>query len=68
MTDQEAFEKAARHLLTQKKVAIEGGKSLYRTSDGRRCAIGALIPDDEYSRDFEGETVASIRDKRRRVF
>lgn len=33
---------------------------MYRTSDGNRCAIGALIPDDDYSPLFENKSVGSI--------
>jgi hypothetical protein len=28
-------------------------KCVYLTNDGRKCAVGALIPDDKYSLDFD---------------
>lgn len=51
--DQEAFDLATRHLLTQKQRSATprpGSKDrcLYRAPDGCKCAVGALIPDDIY--------------------
>lgn len=33
---------------------------LYRREDGLKCAIGALIPDEEYRSSFEGNAVRMI--------
>ena len=54
-TRQEIFDIVARHLLTQgeRSTAPKLGCA-YRDGSGRKCAIGALIPDDLYSRDLEG--------------
>lgn len=43
MKRQEAFDVAARHLLTQNKRATNGTYCLYLTADGDKCAIGALM-------------------------
>lgn len=53
MTKQEAYEKVVAHLLKQKSRALvlksypDGNQTecKYSTSDGKRCAIGCLIPD-----------------------
>ncbi len=62
ISHQEAFDKVARHL------AAQGGPSrglnpsrnlmcLYRGHDGRKCAFGIFIPDDEYTPEMEGFTI-----------
>lgn len=52
-TKQEIFDRVAAHLRKQGSCSMcdadgyRGNKlCLYRTEDGRKCAIGALIPDD----------------------
>lgn len=61
---QDAFNKVYIHLVKQGKPAIDDkGKLRYRvkTDDGVcRCAIGALIPDEDYSLDFEGLSVTTL--------
>lgn len=56
MTDQEVFDIVAEHLLRQGEVALdsETGSCAYRGSDGRKCAIGVLIPDGSYKQELEG--------------
>lgn len=65
MTNQEAFDKVVRHLFTQKARSLEKYEGrmrcLYRSSDGKKCAIGALIPDEEYKTSFETRRVFSIQ-------
>lgn len=56
LTDQEVFDKVARHLLTQGCRSISGGCA-YRGEGGRKCAIGCLIEDNLYDPDFEGVAV-----------
>jgi hypothetical protein len=58
---QKLFNKAAIHLLQQnarsRHLASSNGYSYvcaYRGADGAQCAIGALIPDSEYSAAMEG--------------
>lgn len=53
MTNSEAFVKMANHLLTQNRKSIGDLYCCYRGPDGLKCAVGALIPDEEYSLDFE---------------
>lgn len=49
MTRQEAFNIAKKHLLCQKVRATgDFGVCAFRTPEGLKCAIGALIPDDKY--------------------
>jgi hypothetical protein len=53
MTSQEAFDTALAHLREQGAICRGDDGCLYRGPDGRKCAIGALIPDDmvEFDRD-----------------
>jgi hypothetical protein len=60
MTQQEIFDIVARHLLTQNAKAHRGDKCVYRAEDGKKCAIGCLIPDDVYSPDMEGQSILSL--------
>lgn len=62
-SNQEVFDLAARHLLTQKaKARIQRDESsnqrcLYRAPDGCKCAVGALIPDEIYQPEMDqGDT------------
>lgn len=50
MTEQTAFNIVKNHLLTQMTKSIEGEQCLYRGPNGTKCAIGALITDEEYKR------------------
>ncbi|HKR40089.1 MAG TPA: hypothetical protein VJU59_10515 [Paraburkholderia sp.] len=58
---QDVFDIAAWHLLRQHSQAIAPGtsKCMYRAPDGKRCAVGWLMPDDVYSRSLE---FFSVRD------
>ena len=63
MTNQEAFDAVAKHLLTQMKPSVAENDSqscLYRGPDGLKCAIGALIPDDQYRKEFEYQGIDEI--------
>lgn len=53
-TNQEIFNKVAFHLLSQNKKSRTKIECLYRGPDGLKCAIGCLIPDEDYSSKFEG--------------
>lgn len=49
------FDAALNTIRAQEGPAVdEGGRCRYLTEDGRRCAIGALIPFEEYRESFEG--------------
>ena len=61
MTRQEIFDKVVAHFAVQREAAAEYGMCMYRTPDGRKCAIGALIPDEVYSRRrCEGKSVGGL--------
>ena len=63
MTEQEIFDRVARHLLTQGREAQDHNKingayvCRYKTADGLMCAIGCLIPPENYSEAMEGKRV-----------
>lgn len=44
MEAQEVFDKVATHLLTQNAKAKNGGSCRYLADDGKRCAVGCLLP------------------------
>jgi hypothetical protein len=56
--NQRIFDIVARHLLTQKKPAVVQGlygpACAYRGANGTKCAIGALIDDQHYTKSLEG--------------
>jgi hypothetical protein len=66
VSDQEAFDRVARHLLTQGRRAQYGGATAYsdacryRAPDGAMCAIGCLIPDEEYDPHIEGKGAGDL--------
>lgn len=65
MTDQEAYDTALAHLREQGARCYSdtrGGGCLYRGPDGRKCAIGALIPDGmvEFDRETRHGTANSL--------
>lgn len=57
METQEIFDRVKAHLLAQGERSVTVRKSVsicaYRGADGRKCAIGVLIPDDRYSAAIE---------------
>jgi hypothetical protein len=62
MTLQEIYSTVRTHLLTQNDKALGPlGACVYRTADGRRCAVGCLIPDDIYEPELEGNAYFSGR-------
>lgn len=62
MTQQELFDRVATHLLTQKAKAIGAdGRCRYRAPNGLTCAIGCLIPEEQYDPELEGCTVFNTR-------
>jgi hypothetical protein len=49
ITAQEILDTVVKHMMTQRRQATrEGGACVYRTAQGLKCNVGALIPDDEY--------------------
>lgn len=57
---QEAFSRMVTHLRAQgeKSATFEG--CLYRGPNGTMCAVGCLIPDDEYDPTMENKCVNNI--------
>lgn len=55
-TEKEVFDQVSDHLLSQKIRSMKDGVCLYRMSDGRKCAAGCLISDDEYNEEIEGKS------------
>jgi hypothetical protein len=70
-TAQEVFEFVAQHLLNQNQRCMNNGKCAYRGEDGLKCAVGAIIADDEYDPVFDMVSDSGIqclvRDKRIKV-
>jgi hypothetical protein len=56
-TLQDIFDQAVDHLRTQNSIAMEGDMCMYRTPDGKKCAAGAFISDEEYERSMEGKQI-----------
>ena len=59
--NQAAFEKVVRHLLRQGKRSSSDGWCQYRGPLGLKCAIGVLIPDEEYVPAMDGLTASALR-------
>lgn len=60
MTRQEIYDRVKQHLLCQGKRSMRDEEMCaYRGIGGLKCAIGILIPDNEYKPEFD-YTVASI--------
>ncbi len=67
MNKQELFDTVCRHLMKQRARSVSKEKifdtrfgcktnrCLYRSPDGKKCAIGCLIPDEKYNPDFENK-------------
>lgn len=55
LTNKEAFAIVKKHLLCQAKKSYnhDGTDCTYRSAEGLKCAVGVLIPDDEYDPKFE---------------
>lgn len=56
MTKQEYLAELIARVEDGRFPAVENDRCSYRTADGRACAAGVLIPDDEYTPDFEDIT------------
>ena len=61
LTKQKIFNKVTNHLLTQKRQCKKNGECQYRGKDGLACAIGCLIPNKYYQREWD-EYATSIHD------
>lgn len=64
---QDIYDFVANHLLTQGSPALDkNGDCVYRTQDGRSCAVGCLIPDANYHDDMEFRGVAVLAEQFRK--
>lgn len=67
MTAQEVFDTVALHLLTQNAKSMlppdeDFETCAYRSPDGRKCAVGCLIPDDKYDDRVERLNIEEVAD------
>jgi len=63
MNSQEVFDFVVNHLRLQNAKSVEDveeGRCLYRGPEGRKCAVGCLIPDKNYSPYMEGRNIIAI--------
>ena len=69
VTNEQAFKTMARHMLAQGKrsvavardsFGVEHESCRYRGPDGLKCAVGVLIPDEEYRESLEGLSAENI--------
>lgn len=62
MTDQEIYDRIVTHLRKQwaRSATPDGLQCLYRSTDGKMCAVGCLIPDDVYSPQMERWSVTRL--------
>jgi len=61
MTLQEIFDKVVQHARTQgRKSLTADGECVYRSPDGYKCFIGALIPDAVYVPKMEGIAAGAL--------
>lgn len=62
MKRQEIFETVAKHLFNQGEQALSPGSGYcrYKTPDGLKCAVGILIPDEQYDEVLEEKDVSHL--------
>jgi hypothetical protein len=60
LTYQQIFNRVWRHIIKQGGPAMDGNTCAYRAKNGRKCGIGALIPDDVYEKRIEGMGVNDL--------
>lgn len=53
-TAQEVFDQVAKHMLKQQSQSMRNSSCAYRGNDGKMCAAGCLIADDEYNIGMDG--------------
>lgn len=67
ITKQKTYNAVAKHLFTQGEPAMGSVDDhpkaicMYRAEDGKRCAVGCLIPNDEYKEEFENKCAHTVR-------
>ena len=60
MTAQEVFDKIVAHLRAQAAKSVQGFSCKYRGPNGTKCAVGCLIPDEQYRPEMEGIMVDDL--------
>ncbi len=72
MTSQEIFDTVAAHLLKQGKRALRSGLAgascVYRATDGCKCAVGCVIPDEFYEGRFEHHGVRFVLEESQELY
>lgn len=53
LTKAEAKARIIAHFTKDPRFGVEDGDCLYRASEGRKCAVGCLIPDELYNPAWE---------------
>lgn len=63
MTNQEAFDTMVRHLRKQGRKSQDDERQtcLYRGPNGLKCAVGALIPDEEYRPEWDEKGMSASK-------
>lgn len=64
MNAQEIFDTVVRHLGKQRAKALKEGSNhicMYRAFDGKKCALGILIQDNEYTPKMENRTAWGLK-------
>lgn len=62
LNNREAFDTVKGHLLTQMARSVnDSGECMYRGLEGRKCAVGCLIPDEEYDVRMERKRASVVR-------
>lgn len=66
----EILQKVREHFVEQGALAWDdkAGICKYRTPNGQKCAVGALIPDELYNPSYEGKAVHTINTFARQKF
>lgn len=60
LTKQEIYDTVKAHLKAQGRKSADNGACLYRGPDGTKCAIGALITDENYHGGLERQNVRDL--------
>jgi hypothetical protein len=61
MEAQQIFDTVVAHLRQQKSKALSDvGSCMYRSDDGKKCAAGCLMTDEEYAPGMEGNSIGAI--------
>jgi hypothetical protein len=61
MTEQEILDFVYPFIWKQgPAVDADGSRCMYLTPSGKKCAVGCLLKDEEYSPEFEGDSVEEI--------